>query len=138
MTPEEPVRIQVGRRGVVAEPWQIVTPAADSGVSVELSQMSGADAVLARGLLSAHGLALLDLLGDRQPHSVGEIRSYVGCRNLDWASALRVIVAGKCATKPIFASDEVRGTVWMIPTVGQIVARICGLDNMFEVPGASS
>ncbi|MDH6283211.1 hypothetical protein [Prescottella agglutinans] len=126
--PEEPVRIQVGRRGVVAEPWQIVTPAADSGVSVELSRMSGADAVLARGLLSEHGLALLDILGDRKPHALDEIRSYVGRRNLDWDSTARVILAGKCASSPLFAADEVHGTVWMIPTVGQLVARICGLD----------
>lgn len=136
--PEEPVRIQVGRRGVIAYPWQIVSPAPDTGVSVELSRMSGADAVLARGLLSPHGLALLDVLGDRQLHTLGEIRSYVGHRGLDWASTVRVISAGKCATTPIFAADDVRETVWLVPTIGQLVARICGLEGGVEVPGAGA
>jgi len=134
----ETVRVQVGRRGVIAEPWQIVSPAPDTGGSVELSRMSGADAVLARGLLSPSGLALLDVLGDRQPHTLGEIRSYVGHRGLDWASTVRVIVAGKCATTPIFAADDVRETVWLVPTVGQLVARICGLEGGVEVPGAGA
>ncbi|WP_139812250.1 hypothetical protein [Prescottella equi] len=131
---EDPVRLQVGRRGIIAEPWQIVSPAPDTGVSVELSRMSGADAVLARGLLSPHGLALLDVLGDRQPHVLGEIRSYVGHRGLDWGSTTVVISAGKCVTRPIFAADDVHETVWLIPSIGQLVALICGI----EVPGAGA